>query len=212
MLSLIGAPARNAERQANDRMLAVTVGEAIKLSLSNLKLRDELREQAMNDSLTGLFNRRYLEEALTKELYSAKRRNGSLCISMLDLDQFKRFNDTFGHDAGDLVLREVGRLLRENLRKSDIACRYGGEEFVLILPGSALSDTRQRVEQIGSIVRELQLRHGDKVLGKITLSAGVAESGEHGQTAGHLLRAADEALYTAKQAGRDRVEVFAPRI
>jgi diguanylate cyclase (GGDEF)-like protein len=208
VLSLIGALGRNAERQSNDRQLAVTVGEAIKLSLSNLKLRDELREQAMNDPLTGLFNRRYLDEALTKELYSAQRRNESLCVAMVDLDHFKRFNDTFGHDAGDLLLREFGRLLRSNLRKSDIACRYGGEEFVLILPGSSLTDTSQRLQHIVSLTRELQLRHEDQALGRMTISAGVAESGEHGLTAGKLLREADEALYVAKQAGRDRVVVY----
>jgi diguanylate cyclase (GGDEF)-like protein len=206
VLSVIGAPGRNAERRTNDKQLAVTVGEAIKLSLSNLKLREELREQAMNDPLTGLFNRRYLEQALTKELYSAQRRTESLCVVMIDLDHFKRFNDTFGHDAGDFLLREFGRLLRTNLRKSDIACRYGGEEFVLILTGSSLDGTRQRLEQIGTVVRELQLRHGEQTLGRLTMSAGIARSPEHGQSAAELLRAADEALYAAKQAGRDRVE------
>ena len=208
VLSVIGVLGKNPERQTNDRQLAVTAGEAIKLSLSNLKLREELREQAMNDPLTGLFNRRYLEQALTKELHSAQRRTESLCVVMIDLDHFKRFNDTFGHDAGDLLLREFGRLLRTNLRKSDIACRYGGEEFVLILTGSSLAGACQRVEQIGSVVRELQLRHGEQTLGKLTMSAGVARSPEHGQTAAELLRAADEALYAAKQAGRDRVAVY----
>jgi len=208
VLSVIGAPGRNVERQENDRQLAVTVGEAIKLSLSNLKLREELREQAMIDPLTGLFNRRYLDEALTKELYSARRRNDSLCVAMVDLDHFKRFNDTFGHDAGDLLLREFGRTLRDNLRKSDIACRYGGEEFVLVLPGSSLTDTTQRLEQILSLTRDLRLRQGDQPLGPMTISVGVAKSGEHGMTAAELLRAADEAMYAAKQAGRDRVVIY----
>jgi diguanylate cyclase (GGDEF)-like protein len=104
------------------------VGETLKLSLANLKLRKTLQERATRDPLTGLFNRRYLEETLPRELHGALRREARLCVAMIDLDNFKRFNDTFGHDTGDLVLRESGRLLHENLRKSDIACRYGGEE------------------------------------------------------------------------------------
>ena len=211
VLCLIGAAARKGERQVSQPQLAVTVGEAIKLSLSNLKLREELREQATHDPLTGLFNRRYLEESLSRELYRAQRRKAPLCVAMLDLDHFKRFNDTFGHGAGDTLLREFGRIMLENLRKSDISCRYGGEEFVLILPDSSLADTRQRVEQIRALVRELQIRHGGQLLDTITLSAGVSGSREHGFIGRELLRAADEALYAAKQAGRDRVVVYQAR-
>ena len=117
-----------------DQQLAVAIGEGIKLALFNIELREELREQAIHDPLTGLYNRRYLEDSLTRELYRAQRQNTSLCVSMLDIDHFKVINDTFGHAAGDALLAELGRILRENLRKSDIACRYGGDEFVLILP------------------------------------------------------------------------------
>jgi diguanylate cyclase (GGDEF)-like protein len=124
---------------------------------------------------------------------------------MLDLDYLKRFNDTFGHEAGDRVLRELGRVLREKLRKSDISCRFGGEEFVLVLPGSTLADAWQRVEQIRLLVKGLQVRHDDQILGRLTVSGGVAASPEHGSTAAELLRAADEALYSAKQGGRDRI-------
>jgi len=127
---------------------------------------------------------------------------------MLDLDHFKRFNDTFGHGAGDSLLRELGQLLREKLRKSDISCRYGGEEFVLILPDSSLADTRQRVEQIRGLIKELKIRHGDELLGTIAVSAGIAAAPEHGSTAAELLRAADNALYAAKQAGRDCVVLY----
>jgi len=211
VLCLIGIAAWKDERQVNQHQLAVMMGEAIKLALSNLKLREELREQATHDPLTGLFNRRYLEESLSRELYRAERQKSPLCVAMLDLDHFKQFNDTFGHGAGDLLLREFGRLLREKLRKSDIACRYGGEEFVLILPDSSLADTRQRVEQIRALVRELQIRHGGQLLDTITLSAGVSGSREHGFIGRELLRAADEALYAAKQAGRDRVVVYQAR-
>jgi diguanylate cyclase (GGDEF)-like protein len=127
---------------------------------------------------------------------------------MLDLDYLKQFNDTFGHEAGDRVLGELGRVLREKLRKSDISCRFGGEEFVLVLPGSTLADARQRVEQIRLFVKGLQVRHDDQILDRLTVSGGVAASPEHGSTGPELLRAADEALYAAKEAGRDRILAF----
>ena len=127
---------------------------------------------------------------------------------MLDLDNFKPFNDTFGHDAGDSRLRQMGQILREKLRKSDIACRYGGDEFVLVLPDSSLADAQRRVEQICALVKELQIRHDGAPLDTITVSAGVAAAPEHNSTATELLRAADNAMYSAKQAGRDRVVVY----
>ena len=186
----------------------MAVGETIKLSLYNLKLREELREQAIHDPLTGLCNRRYLEENLVRELYRAERGNSPLCVVMLDLDNFKSFNDSFGHDVGDSLLREVAHVLREKLRKSDLSCRYGGDEFVLVLPDSSLADTRQRVEQICGLVKELPTQNGGPLLGRITASAGVAGAPEHGSTAAELLQAADRAMYAAKQAGRNRVVVY----
>ncbi|HEY3122931.1 MAG TPA: GGDEF domain-containing protein [Thermoanaerobaculia bacterium] len=170
-----------------------------------------MREQATHDPLTGLFNRRYLEESLLRELHRARPANTPVCVAMLDLDHFKRLNDTLGHDAGDSLLRAVGQVLREKLRKSDIACRYGGEEFVLVLSDSSLADTVQRVEQIRVLVKQLEIRYGDQSLGSMTLSAGVAALPEHGSTAPELLRAADDAMYAAKQAGRDRVMVSEAR-
>jgi diguanylate cyclase (GGDEF)-like protein/PAS domain S-box-containing protein len=208
LLCLIGAATREDELQTSQQQLAVTAGETIKLSLSNLRLREKLREEAIHDILTGVFNRRYLEETLPRDLYHAQRRNSPLCVAMLDLDHFKRFNDTFGHSAGDALLRELGQILRVNLRKSDISCRYGGEEFVLVLPDSSLEDTRQRIEQISVLVKNLQVWHRNKQLGTITMSVSIAVSPEHGSTASELLRAADNALYAAKQAGRDRVVVY----
>jgi len=208
LLCLVGAAPSRGKHQVSQQQLAVMVGESIKLCLSNLKLREKLHAQATHDALTGLFNRRYLEDTLWRELHRAHRRNSPLGVVMLDLDHFKRFNDTFGHNAGDSLLHEVGRLLREKVRQSDISCRYGGEEFVLILPDSSLADTQQRVEQICGLVKELKIRHGDQLLGTITLSAGIAGAPEHGFTAPELLRAADNALYAAKQAGRDRVLVY----
>jgi diguanylate cyclase (GGDEF)-like protein len=211
LLCFIGAATRKGEHQVSQQQLAVTVGEAVKLSLSNLRLREKLREQATHDPLTGLFNRRYLDESLPRELHRAQRGNSPLCVAMLDLDHFKRLNDTFGHDAGDSLLRELGQVLHEKLRKSDIVCRYGGEEFVLVLPDSSLANAWQRVEQIRVLIKELQIRHGEHLLGMMTVSAGIAGAREHGSTARELMRAADNALYAAKQAGRDRVVVYEAR-
>jgi diguanylate cyclase (GGDEF)-like protein/PAS domain S-box-containing protein len=207
LLCLTGA-AGKVIGSATRQQLAVEVGETIKLSLSNLRLREKLREEAVHDPLTGLFNRRYLDESLSRELHRAKRRNSPLCVAMLDLDNFKPYNDALGHDAGDDRLRELAQALREKLRKSDILCRYGGDEFVLVLPDSSLADTQQRVEQIRALVKALPIRHSGPVLGPITISAGVAGTAEHGSTAAELLQAADNAMYAAKQAGGDRVIVY----
>jgi diguanylate cyclase (GGDEF)-like protein/PAS domain S-box-containing protein len=203
VLCLLGVE-RKGEHILNQQ-LAVTVGEAIKLALSNIKLREKLREQATHDPLTGLYNRRYMEDVLARELYRARRQNSPLCVAMLDVDHLKHFNDTFGHGAGDALLRELGRILRENMRMSDIVCRYGGDEFVLILPDSSLADTHQRVQQILALVKELRILHGEQLLESLTLSAGVSTTNEGCFTGREILHAADEALYTAKQAGRDRV-------
>jgi diguanylate cyclase (GGDEF)-like protein/PAS domain S-box-containing protein len=205
---LVGAPTKRGQHQVSQLQLAVTVSESIKLSLSNLKLREELRAEAIHDPLTGLFNRRYLEETLPRELHRTRRARSPLCVAMLDLDDFKRFNDNYGHDAGDALLRELGRLVRGKLRKSDISCRYGGEEFVLVLPDSSLADAEQRVEQIRTQIKELQIPHGEQLLRALTVSAGVAQADEHTIDPSELLRAADMALYAAKNAGRDRVVVY----
>jgi diguanylate cyclase (GGDEF)-like protein/PAS domain S-box-containing protein len=208
VLCLVGAVTERSKQPVSQLQLAVTVSEAIKLSLSNLKLREKLRAEAIHDPLTGLFNRRYLEETLPRELHRARRGNSPLCVAMLDLDDFKRFNDSFGHGAGDSLLRELGKLMRANLRKSDISCRYGGEEFVLVLPDSSLADAEQRVEQIRAQIKELQIPHGEQLLRAITVSAGVAQAEDHAANPSELLRAADTALYAAKNAGRDRVIVY----
>jgi diguanylate cyclase (GGDEF)-like protein/PAS domain S-box-containing protein len=209
LLCLTGVAVKKGEHQIRGQQLALMVGEAIKLSLSNLKLREKLREQATRDPLTGLFNRRHMEDSLSRELHRARRSESQMCIAMLDLDHFKNFNDTFGHQAGDLLLREFGQVLREKLRMSDIACRYGGEEFVIVMPDSSLADTCQRVEEIRVLVKKLEIRYGEQLLGTITISAGIAGTREHGGvTMREFLHAADTALYAAKQAGRDRVVVY----
>jgi diguanylate cyclase (GGDEF)-like protein/PAS domain S-box-containing protein len=210
VLCLIDKGMQKGRQQFGVQQLAVTVGETIKLSLSNLKLRDELRQQAIHDPLIGLFNRRYLDETLPRELHMAQRRNAPLCVVMLDIDGFKQFNDSFGHGSGDALLCELGRVLRERLRKSDIACRYGGDEFVLVMPDSSIVDTQERLEQIRIFLKGLEIHYGKQVLGLINISAGIAQSPGHGTTASELLRAADEAMYAAKQAGRDRIVIYRP--
>jgi len=185
--------------------LAVAVAEQTALSLANLRLRETLRNQSIRDPLTGLFNRRYLEHSLDRELRRATRSKRPLALLMLDLDHFKRFNDTFGHDAGDTLLRELANFLLSQIRGEDIACRFGGEEFALILPEASLDSAHQRAEHLRNTIHKLQVHHRKQALGSVTLSIGVAVFPTHGKTADDLIRAADQALYRAKHEGRDRV-------
>jgi len=200
----ISSPQPGQLTEAKQR-LALTVAEHLALSLANLKLRETLSQQSIRDALTGLFNRRYMEESLEREIHRAQRHQRPMGIIMLDIDHFKHFNDTFGHEAGDIVLRELGRFLQKNVRASDIACRYGGEELILILPDASLVDTKQRAEQIRQDVKELQIEYHHQALDAIAISVGVAAFAEHGSTAEELIAAADRALYQAKAQGRDRV-------
>ncbi len=186
---------------------AVSAAEHIALALANLKLQETLRSQAIHDPLTGLFNRRYMEECLVREVHRAERSQRPLGVIMFDIDHFKRLNDTCGHEAGDAALRELGALLTANLRGGDVACRYGGEEFVIVLPEASLDATRRRAEQLWQAVKRLPVSHRGQSLGPILLSLGVAAFPRHGATGEALLRAADAALYRAKNEGRDRVIV-----
>jgi len=188
--------------------LLLLFSDVIKLALSNLKLRDRLRDQAVRDILTGLFNRRYLEETLVRELHHAARANAPLCLAMLDIDHFKKFNDENGHEAGDEVLKAMGEILKRSCRVSDIACRFGGEEFVLVLPGADSSVALPRMEQICREIKRKQVVFNGKPLSAVSVSVGLAEAPGHGTSPEELLRAADKALYAAKNAGRDRIEVF----
>jgi len=189
------------------RRLAVTVAEHFALALANLKLRETLRIQSIRDPLTGLFNRRYMEETLDRELRRAERQRCSVSVIMLDIDQFKGFNDSFGHDAGDAVLEELGSLLRANSRAGDVACRYGGEEFVLILPEAVVAAAGRRADELREAIKRLQVSRQGQALGPVRCSMGVSAYPDHGSTAEALLRAADMALYRAKHAGRDQVVV-----
>jgi diguanylate cyclase (GGDEF)-like protein len=169
----------------------------------------ELREQAATDPLTGLYNRRYLWEFLRREWIRAKRKDNSLAVIMIDLDHFKRINDTHGHEAGDFVLTAIAGLLRNQIRSSDIVCRYGGEEFALVLPEASLDNVRLRAEHIRAAIKHLDFTHEGVPLGGITASLGVALFPHHADSPDSLIRAADEALYEAKGVGRDRT-VFSP--
>src|SRR3989441_689411 len=189
--------------------LAVTAARHIALALANLRLRETLRMQSIRDPLTGLFNRRYMEESLVRELRRAARNQPPLGAIMLDLDKFKVFNDTYGHEAGDTLLRELGGFLRSRTRGEDIACRYGGEEFVLILPDASMEVTQQRAERLREEFKRLNVQQRGRSLGPVTLSVGVAVFPEHGSTVEEILRAADHALYQAKAEGRDRVALGA---
>lgn len=189
------------------RPLVVAVADHLALALANLKLRETLRSQSIRDPLTGLFNRRYMEESLERELRRAERRHQSLGVIMLDLDHFSGFNNTFGHQAGDLILQSFGEVVRTKVRVEDIACRYGGEEFTLIIPEATLEVTLERAEQILRVVREIHVAHRGQSLGAVTMSAGVAAFPKHARTGESLIRAADTALYLAKAEGRDRVVV-----
>jgi diguanylate cyclase (GGDEF)-like protein/PAS domain S-box-containing protein len=196
----------NRLNEAHQR-LAETVSEQIALALANIKLRQTFQNQSIRDALTGLYNRRYLEDTLERELYRADRNHVPVGILMVDIDHFKQFNDTYGHEAGDLVLQRLGEFLNEHIRKGDIACRYGGEEFTLILPGAPLEVVKKRAEVIRNKVKKLTVEHQNHDLGVITLSIGVASFPEHGPQFKEVLRAADTALYTAKRQGRDQVIV-----
>ncbi len=189
------------------QQLAVTMADFFSLALVNIQLRETLKQQATRDPLTGLFNRRYMEDTLSREICRATRQGTPLGIIMLDLDHFRRFNNTFGHEAGDIILQELGKFLQNNIRKEDIACRYGGEEFTLILPGASLEITKKRAEMIRHNVQNLHLNYNGTILDNITFSLGVAIYPDHGQTEEVILQAADEALYRAKHAGRKRVRV-----
>ncbi|HWX39066.1 MAG TPA: diguanylate cyclase, partial [Candidatus Sulfotelmatobacter sp.] len=196
--------------QATLNRRANAVAERVSLALANLKLRELLRNQSIRDPLTGLYNRRYLEESLNRELQRSRRAGRNLSLVMLDLDHFKHFNDTFGHQVGDILLKEVAGVIKGRVRAGDLACRYGGEEFSLIIAEVDTRGAHKCVESIREAIKHLSLHHHGQTLGTITVSAGIAAFPAHADTSEDLIRAADEALYRAKQAGRDCIVVHEP--
>ena len=181
--------------------------EQVALGLANLDLRETLRAQSIRDALTGLFNRRFLIESLERECRRSIRAGRPLSVLMLDVDHFKHFNDTFGHEAGDAILKEVGAVLRTSFRGEDAACRYGGEEFALVLTDTGTDGAITRAAELRQRVRKLSVNFRRQILGSISVSIGIAISPLHAHDAAGLLRVADRALYRAKREGRDRVVV-----
>jgi diguanylate cyclase (GGDEF)-like protein/PAS domain S-box-containing protein len=193
--------------QESQQRLGVAVGGRVALSLASLLLRETLRAQSIRDPLTGLFNRRFMEHSLGQELLRAKRRNHSLVVVFLDLDHFKRFNDTHGHDAGDAVLRSMAKLFQNHFRGDDVVCRYGGEEFAFILPESSAKDAAKRIEDLRRAAKSHRITHKDQLMDFVTFSVGIAAYPENGLTAEELLHTADNCLYQSKANGRDCVTV-----
>jgi diguanylate cyclase (GGDEF)-like protein len=205
VLGLLSVSVPHGPDTAVELAAATTISEQLAIGTSNINLREVLRRQSTVDELTGLYNRRYFDETLRRELFRAERMRASLAVVMIDLDHFKRMNDTYGHEAGDLVLRTVGRCLREGVRRTDIACRYGGEELVLVLPECDAAAARACAETLRTTVAALALDHGGAPLPQVTASFGVALWPAHAEDAHALVQAADRALYAAKHEGRNRV-------
>ena len=207
--AIIGILALNYEQQtrltAEQKELAMATSKQIALGIGNIQLREKLREESIHDELTGLYNRRYLKESLERELCRVKRTGQSLSVIMLDVDHFKYFNDTFGHDAGDAILQELGNYLKNHIRGEDIPCRYGGEEFAVVLLGASLEDTVKRAEQIRDEIKALRVHRGKQSLYSVSVSIGIACFPQHGETVAKLIETADIAMYQAKAEGRDRV-------
>ena len=189
------------------QQLVETLAGHIALALANLRLRESLRAQSIRDPVSGLFNRRYLDETLPREIHRSSRDNRNLGIIMCDLDRFKAFNDEYGHAAGDTLLRSFGDLVGKVVRAGDIACRYGGDEFVLILLDTSLETAERRADLLLREFRRIVIQYGDMFLNPGALSLGVSGYPAHGASAGALLRVADEALYRAKAEGGDSVVI-----
>lgn len=196
----------NQEIASYQQKVITNFSEIIKLSLANIHLNEALREQAIHDTLTGLVNRRYLHEWFPKILQHIILTQNVLSLCMIDLDFFKKINDTYGHDAGDEVLKQIAKVLKESVRESDIVARYGGEEFVLALIGSNSENAIMQMEKLRNVIKNTKIyTHDKELLPQITISIGIAEAPKFGTTMSELLRVSDTALYTAKENGKDRV-------
>ncbi len=195
----------NARLTEAKQRLALAMAEHIAMALSNLKLHETLRSQSIRDPLTGLFNRRFMEESLELELRRAARNRRPLCMIMLEVDDFQAVSRSFGEDAETAILMEIGNLLRTIIRKEDIACHYGAEKFTIVLPQGSLEVTAQRAESLREMVKSLEIRHHGRSVGHVSFSAGIAGFPDQGRTVEALIRAADASLQRAKQEGGDRV-------
>jgi diguanylate cyclase (GGDEF)-like protein len=183
--------------------VCVNVSQTLSLAVANIRLAETLKEQAIRDPLTGLFNRRYFQETFKRELHRSSRDMQPLAIVMADVDHFKRFNDTFGHDAGDAALRTVGEILRSRMRAGDVASRHGGEEFALIFPGLTAEAAERRMEEIRHDISTHTIRSRGQQINPVTISAGAAVYPDHACDTETLIHLADQALYRSKAAGRN---------
>lgn len=206
-LGLLYLESARVEDVAEDELQILS--EMVAIALANVRLRESLQTASLRDPLTGLFNRRYLQEAWDLESARAIRAGRTLVLLMLDIDHFKRFNDNYGHDAGDQVLKSVAEVLRKGTRTGDVVCRFGGEEFIVILVDADDQSGLARAEALRRAVRAMSLSYGAQQLGTVTISIGVATFPLVGSTFDEVQQVADAALYRAKAAGRDRVEVAA---
>lgn len=210
LLHLAGTqPVPDAATAREWREHAQLVSEQLGLALANLTLRKQLREQSVHDIQTGLYNRRFLEESLPRELARAEREKYSVAMFMLDVDHFKKFNDSYGHEAGDAVLRALGCVITESVRASDFAYRFGGEEFTVALPRTTLGQAREWADRFMQWVRGMEVKAGGRSLPGVTVSMGLAFAPEHGTDLETVIQAADIALYEAKRSGRDRLVMYA---
>lgn len=189
----------------NKRLLLTAFAELTALALANVRLRENLRHQSIRDPLTGLYNRRYLEDFLFKQLHQAERSKSPFAVMMLDLDHFKKINDTWGHEAGDAVLKEFSHILQEDIRLGDLAARYGGEEFLIVFYDITLEAAKMRAESIRLSISKLQVNYGAQPIGQVTVSIGLAMYPADGKTPSELIEAADKALYQAKKNGRNQI-------
>lgn len=189
------------------RELVTALSEQVSLALSNVRLREALRAQSIIDPLTDLYNRRFLEETLKRELARSTRNKTSLSLIIFDVDHFKRLNDTFGHDAGDAVLKAIASAAKLSVRKADIVCRYGGEEMIVVLPECAEGMALERAELIRKAIEGIRIEHGGHEIPQVTASFGVASHPNFGLDGEELVRAADSALYVAKSLGRNNVQL-----
>jgi diguanylate cyclase (GGDEF)-like protein/PAS domain S-box-containing protein len=205
-LAAVDAIGRSTTRSSTTgESLAVTLAEHLGLALTSLRLRESLRNQSIRDPLTGLFNRRYMEETLDREIRRSARSGLPLGVMMFDLDHFKRFNDTYGHLAGDTLMREIGSALQRHSRSEDAACRYGGDEFVLLIPETPLDVVVRRADEFREAVGGMEFVHQGTVLHTTSVSVGVSAFPDHASDVEPLVHAADEAMYRAKHAGGDTV-------
>jgi diguanylate cyclase (GGDEF)-like protein len=193
-------------------LFAKPFADQLALGLVTLHLQQSLQSRAVRDSLTGLYNRRHMEEALTQQMDRVVRNSGSFAIVLVDVDHFKRFNDTFGHTAGDALLNQLGKLMESVFADDDVVCRYGGEEFLVILPDATIDSARSRAEYLRESVRELNVNVGGRSLAGVSISAGIAAAPTHGLSIETLIATADRALYAAKSGGRDRVSTPPPQV